>query len=182
MAKIIRKLTKHRKLLIAVVVIVAVSIGLAIRHFHKSVSIIPSAHSSVSQSSSKLPAASNGSTNSSAAASSPKNSSVPQSIPSQVNLSAPSGSFVSNHQADSSTQEESVCNTVQGATCYIEFTNGDSTKKLDSQIAGSDGSLYWNWSVAQAGLDNGSWTVTAVTSLNGQIRTTTDQLKLEVQL
>jgi hypothetical protein len=100
---------------------------------------------------------------------------------SQGTLSAPSGSFVSNHRPSSSTQEESFCNTSAGATCYIQFTKGGAIKKLEAQSTGGSGSVYWTWNVGDAGLSAGSWQVMAVATLNGQTKTTNDQIPLEVQ-
>jgi len=94
--------------------------------------------------------------------------------------SAPSGTFVSTHQPKSSDTEESFCNTSAGATCYIQFTNGGTIKKLEPKVAGTDGSVYWVWQVNNAGLSAGSWQITAVSSLNGQAKSTTDHNLLEV--
>ena len=98
-------------------------------------------------------------------------------------LIAPSGGFVSNHRpgGGTSTTETSVCNTSPGATCYIQFTKYGEVKRLDSQVADSSGAIYWYWDVNSAGLDAGSWVITAIASLNGQSKTTTDTLALEVQ-
>lgn len=98
----------------------------------------------------------------------------------------PSGTFVSNHKPNLSgspapSSEQSVCNTTPGATCYIEFKQGDIVKKLDSRVADSSGSVIWSWDVKQAGFTEGSWTISAVTSLNGRTKTTTDSLPLEVR-
>jgi hypothetical protein len=92
-------------------------------------------------------------------------------------LIAPYGSFVSNHSPGKNntlTDEESICNTTAGATCYIQFTNNGSTKKLDSKIADSFGSVTWDWDVKNAGFAAGSWQITAVATLNGQTKSTAD--------
>lgn len=99
---------------------------------------------------------------------------------------SPSGTFVSNHKpnlsgAPSPSEEQSVCNTVPGANCYIKFVMGGVVKKLDTRIADSSGSVIWSWDVKQAGFTEGKWTITAVTTLNGQTKTTTDSLALEIQ-
>lgn len=101
-----------------------------------------------------------------------------------TNLKEPTGSFVSNHfpgKNGSPTTEQSVCNTQPGANCYIEFSKDGTIKKLSSQTADSSGSVYWNWDVKDAGLDTGSWQITAVASLNGQVKTAKDAMLLEIQ-
>lgn len=100
---------------------------------------------------------------------------------STTDLVAPYGSFVSNHHPVSSDQEISACSTSPGAICYIQFTSGSITKKLEPQQAASDGSTSWLWKVSDAGLTQGSWRISAVASLSGQARTTNDQISLEVQ-
>lgn len=104
-----------------------------------------------------------------------------------TSLIAPSGTFVSNHQPNLSgsprpSQEQSTCNTSPGANCFIEFLgpNGQ-TKSLKSQVTSSDGSATWTWDVNQAGFTVGEWQITAVASLNGSTKSTTDSLKLNVQ-
>lgn len=100
-----------------------------------------------------------------------------------TNLSAPYGSFVSNHrpgQNGSNLVESSQCVTSPGAKCYIKFTKGDIVKTLEEKSTGSDGSVFWEWNITDAGLTRGSWTITAVATLGGQEKTTTDQIPLEV--
>jgi len=92
--------------------------------------------------------------------------------------------FVSNHspgQNGSGTSEQSTCNTTPGATCYIEFINGSSTKQLDPKIAGSDGSVIWDWDIHSANLTSGSWTIKAVAQLNGQTKSVEDPIRLVIQ-
>jgi hypothetical protein len=97
----------------------------------------------------------------------------------------PTGPFVSNHGSSShpATTENSVCNTTPGASCYIEFTMGNTTIKLQAGTADSNGSVYWNgWNVNDQGFTSGSWTITAVATLNGQTATSpADQTPLIVQ-
>lgn len=105
---------------------------------------------------------------------------------SPTTLMVPFGNFVSNHRPSLSGpaathQEQSVCNTTSGASCFIQFSNGEVTKKLDAQSTDSNGSAYWTWDVAQSGLSPGSWTITAVASLNGQTQTAQDSIPLVVQ-
>lgn len=102
------------------------------------------------------------------------------------NLLAPSGTLVSNHKPSLSgdptpSGEQSVCNTTPGASCYIKFVQGDIVKKLDTRIADSTGSVIWSWDIKQAGFSQGRWTITAVATLNGLSKSTTDNLSLEVQ-
>jgi hypothetical protein len=99
---------------------------------------------------------------------------------------APTGTFVSNHRPSLSgntlsRQEKSVCNAAVNSTCYIVFTKDSITKKLPVQTIDSSGSTYWTWDVNQLGLAQGSWTVSAVATLNDQSLTGQDSLLLEVQ-
>lgn len=95
----------------------------------------------------------------------------------------PYGNFVSNHRPGGGTltSEVSSCNTSAGATCYIQFTNGSTVKKLDTQTTDGKGATIWYWDVESAGLSSGSWTITAVATLNGQTKTANDSLPLVVQ-
>lgn len=95
----------------------------------------------------------------------------------------PYGDFVSNHHpgGDASTAEASTCNTSPRATCYIKFTKGTETKKLDVRIVDARGASIWYWDTKAAGLSSGSWTVTAVATLNGQTKTSSDPMALVVQ-
>jgi hypothetical protein len=147
--------------------------------------VIPStnpaaAKSSSSQSSSEQQAASN--TSSPTTSSSEK---VPAATPStgSGSLIEPYGDFISNHHPGGSapTTEASVCNTTAGAVCYIQFTMGSTVKKLSAQTTGSNGATYWYWDVKDAGLSQGSWTVTAIASLNGQTKSAADSQPLLVQ-
>jgi hypothetical protein len=100
-------------------------------------------------------------------------------------LYSPYGAFISNHHPNLSghpapSSESSVCNTTPGATCYIKFTNGSLTTKLPSRVADSKGSAYWSWDVKTAGLTAGNWTVTAVASLNGTVKSTQDPMQLTI--
>lgn len=101
-------------------------------------------------------------------------------------LTAPTGTFVSNHRPSLSgspllRQEKSVCNTTPGATCYMLFMKDGVAKQLATQTADNTGSTYWLWDVSQAGFTQGSWQITAVATLNGQTATANDSLPLEVQ-
>lgn len=99
---------------------------------------------------------------------------------------APFGTFISNHKPNlggspAPSQEQSVCNTTPGATCYIQFTKAGIIKTLGSQKTDNNGSTVWNWDINKAGFSAGSWEVTAFATLNGQTATTKDPLALEVQ-
>jgi hypothetical protein len=101
-------------------------------------------------------------------------------------LLQPSGDFVSNHHPNLSGQPApntitSVCTTTPGATCVIKFTNNGTTKQLAPEAVDRGGSAYWNnWKIQDVGLTEGSWTVTAVASLNGKTVTASDSLQLVV--
>jgi hypothetical protein len=113
-------------------------------------------------------------------------------VTSTATLTAPSGTFVSNHGSsnqpvDQSTQEASNCITTSGATCSIEFTNNGTTKSLSAAAASNagkdnqNGTATWSWTPSSLGLTPGAWTVTAVATLNGQTKTTQDPTPLTVQ-
>lgn len=98
-------------------------------------------------------------------------------------LSTPYGNFVSNHAPGtngSPIAEDSVCNTTPGAKCYIKFTKSDGTaSQLPTQVTGSDGSTRWSWNSSI--LSSGNWTVTAVSTLNGQTKSTQDPTPLTIK-
>jgi hypothetical protein len=109
------------------------------------------------------------------------NNSSTSSLP----LKEPFGDFVSNHHPNLSgspapSEEASVCNTTPGATCYIKFTQGSVTTKLPAQKTDSSGAAYWSWDVKKAGLTKGDWYIEAVATLNGQTKSTKDQLNLSI--
>jgi hypothetical protein len=96
----------------------------------------------------------------------------------------PSGPWISNHspslgaQAGRS-QENSVCVTTPGATCYIEFTKGNIVKQLATETTDSNGAVYWTWDVSQDGFTTGTWQVTVIATLNGKTTTSTDQMDVQ---
>ncbi|HSW66042.1 MAG TPA: hypothetical protein VLI54_02805 [Bacillota bacterium] len=100
----------------------------------------------------------------------------------QTSLVAPSGNFVSSHKADLSSVPslQSVCVTTPGASCYITFTQGSTTKSLATQTTDRGGAAYWTWKLQDIGITEGNWTITASATLNGETKTGTDALKLEV--
>lgn len=111
----------------------------------------------------------------------PKNTSTTTSS----DLIEPFGNFVSNHRVvlsdPASTQQQSLCNTTPGATCYIKFTKGSAVRELEAQTANENGVAAWSWDVKKSGLTTGEWLVTAVTKLGDQQKTAEDSIKLEVQ-
>lgn len=179
MAKKIR-LTKQQKRLLPLFLLILILVvsGAYALFIKKDSPVIPSHKAPVVASSAEkkdLPITTSGS-------SSPKTtSSGGTGATSSTDLVAPYGSFVSSHKPTIYSTEESICNTTYGASCYIEFTNGSVTKRLDAQTVGSDGVVSWTWQVSQAGLSSGTWQVSAVASLSGQTKTTKDQIPLEIQ-
>jgi hypothetical protein len=104
----------------------------------------------------------------------------------QAPLQEPSGAFVSNHRpslgaSPKLTTVESVCNTTPGAKCYIRFTKGNLTRTLPTKTADKNGVALWTWSVKDAKLTQGVWKITAFAELNGQTKSATDAINLEVQ-
>jgi hypothetical protein len=62
----------------------------------------------------------------------------------------------------------------------MTFTKGDLTRTLPEQTTNSDGNAFWKWDVKQSAFTEGAWTVTVTATLNGQVQTSHDKLKLEV--
>jgi hypothetical protein len=89
--------------------------------------------------------------------------------------------LVSNHRTNVAGQEQSVCITSPGASCYIEFTKNGVTKALAAQTTDRAGAAYWTWDIGKSGLSTGVWQITVVASLNGQTKTAQDSILLEVQ-
>jgi hypothetical protein len=55
------------------------------------------------------------------------------------------------------------------------------TKSLGSKTTDGDGAAYWtSWKLQDVGLSEGSWSITATATLNGQSKSTTDSLSLQV--
>jgi hypothetical protein len=111
---------------------------------------------------------------------------------STATLSAPTGTFVSNHGSadqpvDPTTGEASNCITTPGASCSIQFTQNGVSKSLSAAAASDsakddqNGTATWSWTPANVGLTSGSWTVTAIATLNGQTKSTQDPTLLTVQ-
>ena len=89
--------------------------------------------------------------------------------------------FVSSHNAMLNGDVESICVTTLGATCYINFTSGQSSHSLDAKQANSDGVVAWIWTPKSVGLSTGEWKVSAITKLNGQSETKVDAYPLIIQ-
>lgn len=102
-----------------------------------------------------------------------------------VNLTAPTGDFVSNHHPNldgdpAPSAITSVCTTTPGAKCQITFTKDGITKSLPNETTDRGGSAYWNWKLSDIGLSTGMWQVKAIATLGSQTQSTTDALVLEV--
>jgi cytoskeletal protein RodZ len=117
----------------------------------------------------------------------PTASKTPGTTPNSGPPQTPSGNFVSNHQPSlgnkdgSSSALESVCVTSVGATCKIIFTRDGVTKTLEEKKVGSDGFALWTWDINQAGFVEGTWEITAISTLNGVTSTSKDPLNMEVK-
>lgn len=96
-------------------------------------------------------------------------------------ITSPSGSFVSAHKVKLDSPIVSVCNTTPGATCKISFANSDISRDLPLTTADASGKAQWeNWTPQSIGIQPGTWSITATSSLNGQVKSTQDALQLEV--
>jgi len=175
----------HFVVFTVLLLLVAAGLWKFVLHKHHAVSGPISASTPTSQSTAKKQAATPVSTDS---LSSPGKTVASSAVgaSSTTLASAPTGTFVSNHRPSLSGKsapsgEQSACNTVPGATCYIRFTRGAVVKTLPTQTADSNGNVIWDWDVKQAGFDTGSWQITAIASLNGQAKSSSDSLALEVQ-
>ena len=112
-------------------------------------------------------------------AASPQGGSAASAAPTDV--TAPSGSFVSNHQPSTTAdQEQSLCSTTIGAKCSISFTKGSSVIKLEAQQTDDNGSTTWDWTPSQLGLSSGSWSVSATATAGSNSATTTDPRALDI--
>lgn len=72
---------------------------------------------------------------------------------------------------------ESTCQSVPGATCYVQASMGGKIIKVTSAMtipdSGADGVIL-NWDAKQ--LTVGAWTMEAIASLNGQTATSASQI------
>jgi len=73
---------------------------------------------------------------------------------------------------------ESTCQSVPGASCYIQASMGGTTKTVSQSEtvpdSGADGVIL-NWDASQAGLTAGSWAIEAIATLNGQTAASSPQ-------
>ncbi|HSX17907.1 MAG TPA: hypothetical protein VLE51_00945 [Candidatus Saccharimonadales bacterium] len=184
MARKLKRLHLDKRLVVLAVLVVlaiVIAIGYAAKGNKKTNVIIPSTSSAAKT---QEKGSDNQSSNSSTGNSDTTNTapSKDSSSSQSSNLLTPSGNFVSNHtpgQKGSPLDENSVCNTTPGATCYIEFTKDGETKKLAARVADSNGTVLWDWTASD--FSSGTWTVIAVASLNGQTKTSQDSQPLEIQ-
>jgi len=94
---------------------------------------------------------------------------------------APSGEFISNYSAGSSSAERSVCDVQPGVSCTISFTQDGITQSLGIGVAGSDGFVLWNWEPSDLQLTTGAWRVKATATINNLSSTTNDPNLLNIQ-
>lgn len=111
-----------------------------------------------------------------------QNTPSPGSSTSNAVLITPTGDFVNSHHVTQSSSMLSDCNTTEGATCQIIFTNASSgaTVPLNSQTTDSNGAVYWYWTPKQVGLTPGTYKITATATLNGQSKSASDAMNIEV--
>jgi cytoskeletal protein RodZ len=179
MARRIKKIPRRYIIVALAIVVLAIGIGsFAFSSSNKSSPTIPSTNPIAEDNSTKI-----ASDNPQSEPSQASNGAKPSEQQNGPAPAAPFGSFVSNHHpgGDTPTSEASTCNTTPGATCYIQFSSGSQTKKLDPHIADAHGSAIWYWDIKSAGLTSGSWSVTAIASLNNQTKTSSDPMALVVQ-
>jgi hypothetical protein len=88
------------------------------------------------------------------------------SHPVSSTLAAPTGSLLSSASCSGTCTEESICDTVPGATCELKATKDGQTLTVGpGKVADGNGTALWDWSTSQ--LTKGNWSVYAVASLNG---------------
>ena len=188
-----KRFSRKVLLLLGVLLVVIVFSGLELTgytHIFRKANtspVIPSTNLTPTKISSKGKSAtpSSGSSQSGTTINNSQKSSTPASTGTAY-LIAPSGIFVSNHNPGKNgapTTEQSVCNTTPGATCFIQFTQGNVVKLLAPQVTDSNGATYWSWDAGASsiGLTPGSWNVSAIASLGGQTKTSDDGTLLEIQ-
>jgi len=173
---------------IAVIAVVVLEATNTTHIFHKAKTVITihSTHSSSTTAPSALEQQPQSSAISSPANNQVDKTTAPVPAPSSSSSAPvrPTGTFISDHRPNLSgqpnpSQENSVCVTTPGATCYIEFTQGNVVKKLDTQGTDSNGAAYWTWDVKEDGFSTGSWQVAVVATLNGRTATSTDVLEVQ---
>ena len=179
LSKTKRFLKRHpfRAVVVGVLAVMIVAVVVFfIFHRGQSSPIIPSTSpaKTISGSSDKQIAATNNNSSTNAASDAAKSTGSTAPASSGIPPTEPYGDFVSNHSpgGPNPTQETSVCDTTPGASCYIQFSQGGTTKSLATQTADANGATYWNWDASI--LSSGSWAIKAVATLNGQAKTATD--------
>jgi len=194
MARKSKKFKLTRKALISaagVVVVAAAGLGLW-HHYNKpaqelipstaSKSSLPSSNASSKSSTGGGGSSSYGSdkqANSSVSNASNENSTTNPSDGTGNPPATPTGQFVSSHPAGKSMDEQSACITTPGASCYIQFTQGNVLRTLQPQLTDANGGAIWNWNTSY--LNSGNWQVSAVATLNGQTKTASDTTPLTIQ-
>lgn len=172
---ILRKRSFPLLLVLMILVILTVTELTNVTHFFhhsKSPAIIPTINQSESSSESINPSDQ-----------SQKNAETSKGT-SSTELLSPYGALISNHrpgQNGSDLIEVSQCITTPGASCYLKFSKDGVVKTLPLKSTDSTGSVFWQWSVKDAGLTSGNWSITAVATLGSQTKSTTDQISLEVE-
>lgn len=101
------------------------------------------------------------------------------------NLPKPTGTFVSNHRPNLSGQPapnsmNSICITIEGASCQIAFIKDGISKALPSKVADKNGTVTWDWKLQDIGLEQGTWQIQAQATLGAQKQVSIDNLNLEV--
>ncbi len=89
-------------------------------------------------------------------------------------------SFASSHSVTSGTLENTVCITTPGASCTVEFKQGDVVKSLPAQSTDSTGSAYFYWTPGKVKLSPGNWSIILKVTLNGASKTAQDNITLQV--
>ena len=118
---------------------------------------------------------------------SPDTSTTTPAIDSSITPREPTGTFVSNHSPNISGSpapniESSTCTTTPGASCTIQFTNGDIIKSLDVKTTDSNGNATWDsWTLSEIGLTQGSWVISAIATNGSKTATATDATTLSVE-
>lgn len=190
------RLTPRSKVILAVLAVVVVIAVLELTNtthlFHKRKAVSGTIPSTTAKSSSPTKSGQSTATPSQTGSTSTTNTG-PESPKNQIgsqqsssgNVVTPFGTFVSNHHPNlggspDPSEEQSVCQTSPGASCYIKFVNGGVVKTLATQTTDQNGIVIWNWDVKKAGFTEGSWQITAVASSSGSTQSTTDQQALEI--
>lgn len=178
---------KHHYIRTSIIILVALIIlgtlsGLYYKDHHKTTKVI---YVSANQYTKGEPTQTQSSSSANNSSSSQQSTKSINTSTSNQTLVAPSGDFVSDHHPNLSgspapNSMTSVCNTTPGATCQITFTMGNTVKSLPTQTTDSGGTTYWNWTLQQIGLTQGTWTIKATSSLNSNSLSASDVMNLVV--